>query len=321
VESGTIYTGALDIGGTKTLAAIIDGSGTILEKYEWKTRIDDYDAHFERCGGELCRLAENSGIRIADLAGIGINFPGMMDSEKGILVHAPNAGWRNLPVRDFFKTILKHPNIIVGNDVDACAIGEEYFGLGSQYRRYIWITISTGIGSAFMIDGKIYQGAGTFAGEAGHLKVEYDKPRKCSCGQYGCMQAYASGPAIKAIVQEKIEADPGFGLAFKNANLSADAIGCETLARSGNKTALDIYRDAAEYLARGIGYCVNILNPKAIILGGGVARALDIFEKDLFTALKKYTVEPSLKGLEIKYTRLGYEAALIGAAASVLAKL
>ena len=242
----------------------------------------------------------------------------MIDSKRGELIHAPFARWHNIPVKKIFSHLFNHPNIVVSNDANACGLGEKYFGWGKIYDNYLWITISTGIGCAIVMNGVVIDGTTSVAGEVGHLKVEYNLPRLCSCGQYGCLEAHASGTAISAIVNEYIRDDLEFRSQFESSGLPFNAIGCEQLAKKGSKQALEIFKGVADYLSRGISYCVNILNPQAVILGGGVAKAFDLLIPEVNKYLRQYSVPSALEQFEIHYTKLGYEAAVLGAVAGVM---
>ncbi|MDR1447224.1 MAG: ROK family protein [Treponema sp.] len=314
------YIGSLDIGGTKTIAAICGTDGTIYEKMQFPTNRMDYVAHFTNCCAILHKLGEKKRITIESLLGVGINMPGMMDYSRGLLLHAPFASWKDLPVRDFFRNLLKKDTVFIDNDVKSCALGEKYFGLKNKYKDYIWVTISTGIGAALVLDGKIYRGNNNLAGELGHIKVEFNNPRICTCGKKGCLEAYASGTAITKSVLQAIEKNPSFIQKLDAKAYSHDAKGCGELAAEGDRIALGIYSDAAEYMARGFASVINLINPQAIILGGGVVNSIDLFLPEIQKRIKNYAVDQASE-TEIVKTRLGYEAALIGTIALVLENL
>lgn len=312
-----MYIGALDIGGTKTIAAIVDENGKLLKKQLFPTLISDCHAHLENCVRVLQDLLKQMNVDEHELFGIGVTLPGTVNSEDGVLIYAPYAKWESVPISAYLSNKLNNKNVFCENDVNACAIGEQFFGLGKVYKDFIWITVSTGVGGAVVIGSELVKGAYGFAGELGHLKVEYDIPSQCSCGQYGCLEAHASGTAINEAVKKKALEVPAFAEAFRAAAQKQDGLGCENMARAGNKTALKIYEQAGEYLGRGISYCANILNPQAVIIGGGIAAALDIMLPEIRSAIAKYTFQ-QMQNFEIVHTPLGYEAALLGAAALVM---
>ncbi len=320
--------GAIDIGGTKTMAALVRENGEILERVKFATELGSWEAHFERCAEELRGLCRRQGLEPGDLEGIGVSLPGMADGSAGVLLYAPYSGWKDVPAAAWFAGALGNPRVRAENDVNACAIGELVYGHGRELTDFLWITVSTGVGGAIVADSRLIRGAGCVAGEFGHLKVERAKPRRCPCGQYGCLEAHASGTAIGAAFREHLEMHPESAQRLKQLGLPADALGCRKLADAGDRGAAEIFRRAAFYLGVGIAQAVNLLNPQAVILGGGVAASMDLMEPVIRQVLKTDVVFQSRKvrsgpsngggDLPLKYTALGYDAALIGAAALVL---
>lgn len=314
--------GAIDIGGTKTMVAIISENGEILVSRKFKSEEKDWAIQFDRtvCAFQDCvqSLGRNSNA----LEGIGINMPGIVDAEKGVLLYAPFQNWRNISVKKQFEEALSNVNIQVENDVNACAIGELVFGGArgtdeqGKCNHFAWITLSTGNGGALVANGELVRGYHGFAGEFGHLKVEFENPRLCPCGQYGCLEAYSSGTAIGHAFKCCVENEKKLGT-FKFLEVKLDALGASILAREGYLPAIRIYEEAGKYLGRALSYVVNIANPEKIFLGGGVADSLDL----LLPSIKKELAINSLNLCEttkILRTKLGYHAAILGAAALVL---
>lgn len=311
-----VMVGAIDIGGTKTIVGLANQDGKILEQAKFESCTENWEVHFERCAQTLLELCGKYQTDASGLKGIGISLPGMTDSEKGILVYAPFSGWRDVPVARWFAHRLKQPAVYVENDVNACALGELKFGHGRSCRDFIWITVSTGIGGAIVADSRLITGGSHLAGEFGHLKVERMRPRRCPCGQEGCLEAHASGTAIGKAFQEYLQTCPEAERLLNRHNYLADAYGCRMLAAEGDEGAAEIYRQAGEYLGIAIAQAVNLLNPAAVILGGGVSASMDLLEPEIRRTLAREAVHPAGEAA-IMYTALGYEAALVGAAALV----
>lgn len=311
--------GSVDIGGTKTMVALTNQNGEILRKETFATILSSCNETFDLCCGYLMQFLHEMQAKVEDLLGVGINVPGMYDSENEILIKAPFASWEKIRVKQYFQKKLQYENIFVENDVKNCALGEKYFGHGSKYQSYVWITVSTGIGGAVVQNGQIIHGSHNLAGEIGHIKVEYANPRKCSCGEYGCLEAYASGTAITRAVRYRAGQSPTFQKAFEEWGLPADAEGCADLAKKGIRDARSIYEQMGDYLARGIATVINLLNPQVVILGGGVARSMDLVLPIVSGKIGNYVVE-GLAKTPIIPTALGYEAALLGTTALVLDK-
>lgn len=312
-----MYIAALDIGGTKTIAAILDDKGKIIRKEQFPSAVEDCERHLEMCGQALKKIMKQTEIDSGRLGGLGISLPGIVDREKGILIYAPYAGWENVAVADYFKEELGIDKIRCENDVNACAVGEIHFGLGKKYEDFIWMTVSTGVGGAVVTRAELLRGSRGFAGEFGHLKVEYENPSRCPCGQYGCLEAHGSGTALNRETMKRKRESETFAKALAEKELSADGAGCAELAREGNSEAQGIMDQVGMYLGRGISYCLNILNPRAVIIGGGVARSLDLLLPSIRREIQQNAF-PRMQDVEIKETALGYEAALKGAAALIL---
>lgn len=304
---------ALDIGGTKTIAAAMDERGHILAQRRWPTDTSDGLLHLEQCAVVLEDLCRHAGV--SGPAGLGVAVPGMVDSRAEILLVAPFAGWQNLAVRPFLQDRLRCP-VFMDNDANACAVGEMRFGYGDRYGSYLWMTISTGVGGALVSRGRLLRGAAGLAGEIGHVKVEYADARLCSCGQRGCLEAQASGTAITAATAEAAK-DPAFRDLFVKRNIPPDAEGCARLAAEHSPQARHIYAQAADYIARGISCAANLLDLEAVILGGGVAGSLPLMLPDILASCRGY-ITPQLRVPDIVPSKLAYEAALYGALALAL---
>ncbi len=302
---------AFDIGGTKTIVALADADGTLVDKRQFPTDTRDCLTHLDTCC-EIFRamLAEN-GCPLNRVEGLGVNLPGLVDRGQGTLIKAVYAGWYDVPVGPYLRDKLGIPRVVCENDVNSCAMGELRFGLGREYRSFGWMTVSTGVGGAVVCDGKLIRGARGNAGEFGHLKVEYEHPRRCPCGERGCLEAQGSGTALNAIIEEQATGDRAFAAAFGD-GVRPSAPACAALAREGNKTAQEIFVRLGRYLGRGIAHYINILDPEAVIIGGGVSASLDLLMPGIRAALESDVFSP-MQHVKILPTALGYEAALMGA--------
>ncbi len=312
-----MYLGAIDIGGTKTISAVTDEFGTLLSSRQFETIRGDHTAHFSLCYHQLLECLCELGITSSDLTGLGVVVPGMVSDN--MLLLAPFAGWRNVDVVAEFSRLAggQIPLIATEGDVNACGVAEAYFG---GFTDLWWLTVSTGIGSAIILNGQLYTGSHNVAGEIGHVKVEFEHPRVCSCQQQGCAEAMASGRGIGAMVQEAIAAHPEYGALYEREQLPADARGCEALARKGDPISCAIYQKAGVYLGRALSAGLNLLDPQRVFIGGGVAAALDLMLPSIRETLRQCCI-PFVQEVPIERTRLGYHASVKGAAALVLKQL
>lgn len=314
-----MYAGAFDIGGTKTIIALSDENGNLLGKKQFPTETGDCPAHLKVCCGVFREILQTAQVEAGQVEGIGVNLPGLTDTENGVLLRAVYAGWNNVPVKAILKEELGINNILCENDVNSCAMGELLFGLGKEYRNFGWMTVSTGVGGAVVCGGQLIRGAHGYAGEFGHIKVEYEEPALCPCGEKGCLEAHGSGTAISRMIEEALQTVPGFAEAFEQIGEQPSGASCAKLARSGNETAAGIFEQAGRYLGRGIATYVNILDPEAVIIGGGVSASLDLLMPGIREEMDKCAFA-QMKDVKILPTALGYEAALMGAIALVVLK-
>jgi glucokinase len=296
--------GAIDAGGTKVLTAVMTETGTILSRRQDAVPTADVPAYFARCADMLAACAREAGIGFHDMAGVGMNIPGMVTRE-GRVLGSPSARWGAFDARPLLASALGAGDLplFFENDINACALAEKRFGGADG--DFVWVTVSTGNGGAVVADGKLIRGAANCAGEFGHIKVEHLNPYPCHCGGLGCLEAHASGVAIA----RRAEAS-GLGA-------GADARRCEELARQGNAAAVAIYDETGVWLGRALAVAANLVNPAAAYIGGGVSKALDLMLPAIRRTLAAEAL-PTCRDLHVMQTRLGYEAALMGAAAVCL---
>jgi len=309
--------GAIDIGGTKTMLGIINSDGIILSKIQFPTDTTDFNLLILFACEQLKKCVLDLGYEMKEMVGIGVSLPGMVDRERKLLVRSVYSGWQDFAVSEIIQKITGIQNVIIDNDVNACAIGEMYFGYKKTYRNYLWVTVSTGVGGALVCDGKLIRGASGCSGEIGHMKVEYEKPLPCPCGELGCLEAHGSGTAIKHYLEQEIAKSSDFANIFNRKGLTVDAAGCAVLAKENNRIAKSIYNKAACYLGRGLGYGINLINPEVVIMGGGVSSSLNIMH-DVIMDTIAITVNKALLPVEVVHTKMGYNAAFLGAASLVL---
>jgi glucokinase len=255
------------------------------------------------------------------IVGIAIGAPGPLDPYTGVVIDCPNLpGFENFPLRDRIAIATGLP-AIVENDANAAAVGEHRFGAGKGFAHMVYLTISTGIGGGIIANGRLYWGEKGFAGEVGHMTIEAHGPR-CNCGNIGCLEALAAGPAIARnaraaiatgrdtrILEMTPERDPEQITAHivTDAAIAGDALGVELLAQAGF------------HIGVGIVNLLHILNPGRVVIGGGVSFAGDL----LFEPIRQTVAERAplvfRQGVEIVPAALGDDAGLLGAAALAFA--
>jgi glucokinase len=316
--------GALDIGGTKTIAAVAeylpDGGFLkvldIIGKVTFPTGapVCSFRVVASECARIIAGILKEKNLDPSLLGAIGVSAPGMVDAE-GRLIYSPVTGWRDVDIagtlRNVWNEYTDAPELTVRTDCDvnACALAEV---LTSGSGDMLWVTVSTGIGGAYVTGGKAVTGYNSVAGEIGHTKVEYNNPRKCSCGQYGCAEAHASGTAVGKIVAETASSDRQWAALFRQRNLLLDAEGCALLAREGDSISGRIMNSAGDYLGRALANAVNLLDPAVVYIGGGMSRSFDLLAAPIRLRIESDALSIH-RDIPVLPTALGYEASLMGA--------
>ena len=311
-----MYIGAIDVGGTKTMAGLVDGSGRLLLSKQIPTQTASPALHFQRCAQLLREVTAQYGIPFSSLEGVGVSLPGTVDESHQVLTMAPGSGWRDLPAAQMLREQLGHQLLWCDNDVNNCARAELRFA--GAPADFLWITVSTGIGGAVVAGGRVILGCGSLSGELGHYKVELQNPRPCPCGSAGCLEAYASGAAIGRQFAQLAREDPETGRLAQEGGLPLDAAGCAALAKAGHQPALQLFQQAGRYLGETLAPVVSVLNPARIYLGGGVSRSFDLLVPAIEMAIQTRAAESCAQLVKLQPTSLGYEASLLGAAALFL---
>jgi glucokinase len=262
---------ALDVGGTGMKAALLEADGKLLHRARRATgRERGPDAVVEHILGfaaELRAYGEEHYGEPASAAGVAV--PGIVDAERGIAAYSANLGWRDVPLRDLLAGGLGVP-VALGHDVRTGGLAEGRIGAGKGADRFLFVPLGTGIAGAIGIDGRVEAGAHGFAGEIGHIVVR-PGGTPCPCGQTGCLERYASAAAVTE-AWATVSGDPG-----------ADAADCAKAVASGDLRAEKVWQEAIDALADGLVTALTLLDPRTIIIGGGLAEA----GETLFTPLRE----------------------------------
>jgi glucokinase len=310
---------AVDLGGTKIIAAVILSTGEILcRKYSLTLADEGHRPVIDRLSSVVAETMAQAGLKTSDIAGIGIAVAGILDIDRGVVTTSPNLPqWHNVPLRDIFADRLGIVTYLI-NDANAAALGEHRFGAGVGFENVIYLTVSTGIGGGIIIDGKLYSGADGCAGEVGHMTIEANGPQ-CHCGNFGCLEALASGWAVAKEAMMRINRGEKSSI-IELVNGDLRNISAETVAiaaRQGDQLAAGVVAKAANYLGIGLANLVNIFNPQLIIIGGGLSKMGDMLLKPSRKVLKERAFRLPARTVHIVRARLGSNSGMIGAAAYV----
>lgn len=314
--SGKLLLG-VDIGGTKVAAGLVDRRGKVVRtarspmiargsaEQGWRAVRDAIDA-------VMTHTSLNA------VEAIGVCSPGWVDSKRGVLLNAANLPcWRNFPLAQKIEKHCELPTKLA-NDANAAALAEARWGAGKGYESVFYVSLGTGIGTALVLGGEIYQGQAGGAGEGGHMTINFRGPL-CGCGKRGCIEMYASGTAIakraRSLLRNRTN---GRSRLLKMARGEASSVTTEIVSKaasSGDPLAKKILEEAAEHLAIWLGGIIDLLEPELIILGGGLGRVMTSFRGHIRRKLDRWTVNPHWQRIQIVNAQYGPESALVGAAA------
>jgi len=305
---------AIDLGGTKILVVVASPTGEVVASERIPTEAEGGpSAVIERMVDALRTAVEEAGVPLEQLAGIGISAPGPIDLDAGVVTSPPNLpGWRDVPLAAILREELGVP-VALENDANCAAVGEHRFGAGRGYRHLIYITWSTGIGGGIIIDGRLYAGASGAAGEVGHVAVAADGP-VCGAGHPGCLEAVAAGSGIAARAAEMIAA----GLLPRTAALAAEAppLSAEEVYQAGTEgeaAAAALIERAGRYFGMGLANLINIFNPQAVVIGGGLTNIGEAIMGPAIETARARSFAQSFADVAIVASELGDRAAALGA--------
>ena len=300
---------AADLGGTNLRMAVVNGHGEIIFRHKVRTPnegrrediIDAITSAVERCA------AEAGGAR---LAAFGAAVPAIVNSRDGVILRSPNLPALNgFEFAAHFREQLGMP-VVLENDANSAAVGENRKGASRDIENSICVTLGTGVGGGIIIDGKLLRGVDGTAGEIGHIAVE-PAGHPCGCGSRGCVEQYSSAMAVKRLAAELSGRFPGSALAGAKdiTPLMVYEAGC-----AGDELALEVFRVFATYLGIALGGLVNVLNPEAIVFGGGVSAGWDLFIDRLRAEIKSRSFPHPAERVRLMRSELGDDAGIIGAA-------
>lgn len=312
------YLVGLDIGATSIDLILTDVAGKVFQQCSSTADVrQSPDVFFNHCSELILEMVKAQGCHYDQVLGIGVGVPGPVDFSRGVLVAPPlMPDWENFLIRDFFQHTFPRAYVVVDNDVNIMAIAEQLVGDGIGIDHFIFIKIGTGIGSGIVSNGKIHRGDSGCAGDIGHICVDKQGPM-CRCGNIGCLEAMAAGPAIaenaiqaarngsSPLLKKMMEANGGF-LRPEDVNAAC---------REGDQAALEIIRASGLMIGDVLAGLVNFFNPSHIFIGGGIAN----FGNHLLVSIRRAVLQRSLPlattHLSINFSHMGVGAGVTGAVA------
>lgn len=304
----------VDLGGTNLRASAVTPAGDVLEDFQIPTEASDGPEHVvERMVAGIREVDEgHSG---QDLIGIGVGVPGLVHLETGVIAQAPNLpGWNHFPLKQQLEEALQLP-VLVENDANAAALGEVWLGAGHDVDALILLTLGTGIGGGIISRDRIVHGADGMAGELGHMTVDPRSPNICGCGNVGCLEAEASGTAIRKIGTAAAESGKSPRLrALLEEEGQLTPLLVAQAADEGDPVAVEIYRHMGWALGVNIANLINAFNFPLYLLAGGILASWDLFSAPMFAEVEKRSITYRETKTRIEKARLGSKAGIFGAA-------
>jgi glucokinase-like ROK family protein len=263
----------------------------------------------------VLRLMRESGVNRAKLRGVGVGLAGIIDAAGGVLRYSPIFDWRNVPIRRMLHKRLRVP-IYIDNDVNTLTMTEKWFGAGRGVDDFLVVTVGRGIGMGIVVRGQFYRGSNGGGGEFGHVAIDPDGP-VCDCGKHGCLEAFASDPAILREARAAIASGAITGLTKRTLTIERliDA------AQAGDDTARRIFAEAGRRLGMSIANLINVFNPRLILISGEGVRNGDWMFEPMRGAIRALAVPELLADAEVRIEPMGDDAWARGAASLVLHEL
>lgn len=303
------YCFGVDVGGTTVKIGLFRIDGSLIEKWEIKTRTEDGgEAILPDVAASIIDKTKEHNIEKTDVVGIGIGVPAPITKE-GFVQRTANLGWRCKNVKSDLEGMTGF-HVNTGNDANVAALGEMWKGGGVGYQNQVMVTLGTGVGGGIILDGHILTGSSGSAGEIGHICVNNHETDCCGCGKRGCLEQYASATGIVRLAKKKLAENS------ENTVLNVEAVTAKDVfdaVKSGDKIAMEIAEEFGSYLGYALANIAVLLDPEIFVIGGGVSKAGEI----LLQYIEKYYQEKAFwahKNAKFALAKLGNDAGIYGAA-------
>lgn len=294
---------ALDIGGTKLAAGVVDDTGRVHSFVVAPSLTDGPERGLERLFALGREAVDGSDVSWSDIDAVGIGCGGPLDADRGVLLSPPHLpGWRDVPVTALAEDAYERPAVLE-NDGTAAAAGEYRYGAGVGTQNMVYLTISTGVGGGVVLNGELYRGATGNGSELGHITVDW-RGRECrGCGRRGCLEAYVSGTSIAERARE--------------AGIDGTAADLAAAASAGDPTATAVWDETVEALGCGMTSIVNVFEPDVVVVGGGVSRSGEQLLGPVRERVRRDAMGGAGELVRIVASALGDRVGVVGAAAIV----
>ncbi|MEK5444317.1 MULTISPECIES: ROK family transcriptional regulator [unclassified Fredinandcohnia] len=290
------YAIGIDIGVNYVLSVLTDLKGNILIEKSQTLSHTTYASIMDILQKMIQSLMDEMPKSRYGIVGIGVGVPGIVNNEGSVLL-APNLGWSNIQLKEELEKLYNVP-VIIENEANAGAVGEQNFGIGQNHKNILYISAGIGIGVGIIVNRELYKGINGFSGEMGHMIIDMNGKR-CNCGSRGCWEAYASEQALLEMSDASIKSLEGL----------------LELAKNGDKKAKHLFEEIGHYLGLGINNIINTFNPEQVIIGNRLALAKEWIESPIRNTIEKHTLAFHQNDLQLNFSKLGKYSTSLGLSA------
>ncbi|HAR36798.1 MAG TPA: hypothetical protein DCR87_07870 [Acidobacteria bacterium] len=317
------YIIGIDLGTTNIYGVLADLNASIIHEEKRPTKLEEgFFSIMDQTAEIIDLLSQKTAEKKKRLCGIGMAVAGLINKNRNMVEFSPNFHWQDVDIIGTLGQRFSLP-IYFDNVTRVMALGELCYGVGKQYKNFVFINIGYGIGAGIIIDGQPLLGAVGMAGEFGHITVDKDSNTQCDCGNFGCLEALASGQGIARAARNELKKGAqsnllemcGGDINKVTAEMVAEA------AKKGDSLAWNIFSQAAEYIGLGISALINLFNPEVVVLGGGVIQAGEILFDNVRKTISARALNRSARGVPLLPATFGLKAAAMGAVSLVMNKL
>lgn len=317
-----MYAIGIDLGGTFIAGGIADGDGRLLCRRSVPTGAERGPEEIVRDMAGMCRgMAAELGVGCEDMEYIGIAAPGAVDPGRGMILRAENIHFKDYPIcRALYRAIGEKAPVYIENDANAAAVAEHFAGAAKGTENSVLITLGTGIGGGVIIRGRLYSGFNYAGAEVGHTVIVKDGAL-CTCGRRGCWEAYCAAPGLVRLTREEILRRRSAGETTLMEKLTGGDLNNVTArtafdaGRMGDRAAVCVTEEYADFLALGIANLINIFQPEVLALGGGISNEgeylLELIDDKVFSQVFTKRTVPKC---DLRIARFKNDAGIIGAA-------
>ena len=308
------YVFGVDVGGTTVKMGLFNKDGEVIDKWEIPTRTENHGENIlpDVAASIKEKMAQKS-IAKEDVEGVGIGTPGPVE-KNGVVHQAVNLGWPEMNMKEELTTLLDGMRVEGGNDANVAALGEMWKGGGQGHKNLVAVTLGTGVGGGIIINGEIMTGATGSGGEIGHIHVEDNETEACNCGNFGCLEEYASATGITRLANRALQASDKDSV-LRNGEVSAKTV--FDAVKVGDELAIEVAKQFGEYLGKALGVIAAIVNPEIFVIGGGVSKAGDILFDYIRPPFERTAFHGS-RNVIFALATLGNDAGIYGAARMLL---